>query len=45
MKPKYYCIFLIAISNLIYSFFSFTNDCVMVGSYGGGYSGFGIIIN
>lgn len=40
MKPKYYCIFLIAISNLINSFFPLSNDCVMVGSYGGGYSGF-----
>ena len=49
MKFKYYCIItfaisnflnITAISNLINSFFPLSSDCVMVGSYGGGYSGF-----
>lgn len=40
MKFKYYGIILLGITSLINSLFPLPSNCVMVGSYGGGYSGF-----
>ena len=40
MKPKHFAVFLFGFSYLINSLLPLQNECVMVGSYGGGYSGF-----